>query len=115
MSPEESPTERVTLSLVFSELGKLRAEFNGGLESLRCKLDEQSSSFVTRAEYQERGRRYDSDFVQVQQDVLAAKKGADDAITSINNRINGLMTATIVELFSILGTVVYVVLTRVVK
>lgn len=94
MAPEETPTEKVTLSLVYRELGRIRDEFNGGLESLRDKIDEQSSCFVTQVQFNERGRRFDGDFEQVRHDVSTAKTEAEAAMGKAKTEADARMDET---------------------
>ena len=119
MTPEEPSNERVTLKLVYDEISRLRNEFNGGLESLRCKMDEQSSNFVTIAQFNERGRRFDGDFAQVTTDVALAKKTADQAIDRVNARIDRMNLLAITQLASFLltvvGGVIYIMLTHAIR
>jgi len=119
VTPEDPSTERVTLKVVYDEVGRLRAEFNGGLESLRCKIDEQAGVFVTQAQFDERGRRFDGDFAQVTTDVALAKKTADQAIDRVNGRIDRMNILAITQLASFLltvvGGVIYIMLTHAIR
>ena len=94
MTPDDTPTERVTLALVYSELSKIRAEFLGSLETLRCKIDEQGSVFVTQAQFSERGQRFDGDFEQVRTDVATARCEAEGAMNKAKNEADARVSET---------------------
>jgi len=91
---DDTPSERVTLALVYSELSKIRFEFLGGLETLRCKIDEQSSVFVTHAQFQERGQRFDGDFIQIRGDVTTAKREAESAMAKAKTDADARVSET---------------------
>lgn len=110
--PEEVVPERVTLSLVYGELAKMRNEFNGGLESLRCKIGEQAGEFVSRAQFDERGKRFEGDFSQVTADVALAKKTADAAIDRVNGRIDRMNILAITQLAAIVAGIIYILVSN---
>lgn len=94
MTPEDTPTERVTLALVYSEIAQVRSEFREGLESLRDKIDGQATAFVSQVQFSERGARFDGDFAQVRNDVSTAKHEAEAAMNKAKNEADARMDAT---------------------
>ena len=94
MTPDETPTERVTLALVYSEIAKMRSEFRDDLESLRCKIDNFSTVFVTQTQFNERGRRFDGDFEQVRHDVETAKREAEGAMNKAKAEADARVSET---------------------
>jgi len=108
--PSEDPIpERVTLTLVYGELENMRSEFNGGLASLRNKMDEQGDKFVSKEQFDERGKRFEGDFLQVTADVALAKKTADASVDRVNSRIDKMNLLAIAQLATLVGGIIYIV------
>ena len=118
-----SANDKPTISGVYALLSELRSEFNGGLRALREEFCAQRTDLVSRAEFEERGKRFDGDFAAMRADIRTAKMEADKALGATNCRIDEqdnlmqrIFITTIVllatTLLNVVGSIGYILLTR---